>query len=103
VPKIRNRSQQSNRKDWVVGGLLGLALLWAASGSAASGDESSPWKDNEWQGYCEMCDSGDVVHLIHDCPEWIDRSTAPSWVKFDSGWGYDNRRCESCGHEWKAY
>lgn len=90
-----------NRKRWILGGLVILGLL-AASGSG-SDDDSNPWKSNMWQGYCESCDGPDIVHLVFDCPEWIDRSTAPSWVEFHSGWGPNNRRCEDCGHEWTEY
>ncbi len=80
-----------------------LGLLAVASGSSSDEDSESPWRSNEWQGYCEDCDSGNVVHIVYDCADWIDRSTAPAWVEFESGWAGDNRRCEDCGHEWTAY
>jgi hypothetical protein len=89
-----------SRKKLLLGGLLALGVLAAVARSGTPDDESSPWKTNQWQGYCEVCDSWDIVHIVYNCPDWIDRSTAPSWVEFESGWEAENRRCEDCGHEW---
>jgi hypothetical protein len=99
VAEFEDAPPGPNRKGWILGGLALVGLLAAASG-AAPDDDANPWKSNLFQGNCESCDSADVVHLVYDCPEWIDRSTAPSWVEFPWGWSSENRRCEDCGHEW---